>query len=312
MPLEVVHRLWEWYLNEHTASYVFRMAKRADMGISYSTIQKYIKKGIPAKGIEPFEQKLEKMNIVVPKLVDVKCDMKTLEIAVANLDAWRQRVDRGVDVVDMLLARAREILAPQEDPKTGEPRAMDSKELQQASNAVKVAFDSMKRAAETHEILRGLSGVDDDGRDTWIQDNFADFTPEEHAAFRDHGIWPERLGPAPGFIDQRKQPKGLAGAAMADAPDMDADWDDDEEDGDEPDDTADPEEIQHTPVKSTNLLSVGYDAAEMVLEVRFTNGTEYRYTGVPEQIYRGLLEAPSAGQYHHQMVKDVYEFERVR
>lgn len=48
---------------------------------------------------------------------------------------------------------------------------------------------------------------------------------------------------------------------------------------------------------STLLVSADYDPYAHALEVRFRNGSSYRYRGVPERVWTDLLEAASAGEY---------------
>lgn len=51
------------------------------------------------------------------------------------------------------------------------------------------------------------------------------------------------------------------------------------------------------PVDSSNLLSVGYNAATYDLYIKFRDGSVYVYSGVPENLYRGLMNANSKGSY---------------
>jgi len=70
--------------------------------------------------------------------------------------------------------------------------------------------------------------------------------------------------------------------------------------------------IQRLPVKSSNLLSVGYDSARQLLEVEFRNGAIHQYSQVPENVFRGLLDASSKGRYHHSRIKNKYQIQRIR
>jgi hypothetical protein len=64
-------------------------------------------------------------------------------------------------------------------------------------------------------------------------------------------------------------------------------------------------------VSSSNLVSVGYDQESRVLEIEFTGGSVYRYSGVPESVYRGLMGAASKGSYHHIHIKGRYPYVKV-
>lgn len=71
--------------------------------------------------------------------------------------------------------------------------------------------------------------------------------------------------------------------------------------------------MNHTPVNSSNLSSVGYDSAQHILEVAFHNGAVYQYFGVPNHIYQGLMRAASHGQYLDTFVKKAgYTYQRIR
>ncbi len=65
------------------------------------------------------------------------------------------------------------------------------------------------------------------------------------------------------------------------------------------------------PVGSSNLSTVGYDPRLRVLEIEFHNGGVYRYSGVSQQVYDGLMGAGSKGQYFHAYIKGVYSYQRV-
>ena len=58
-------------------------------------------------------------------------------------------------------------------------------------------------------------------------------------------------------------------------------------------------------IRSSNLVSVGYDSVSETLEIEFDNGV-YKYSGVPEMVYKGLMSASSAGGYFHRNIKDKY------
>lgn len=62
-----------------------------------------------------------------------------------------------------------------------------------------------------------------------------------------------------------------------------------------------------TPLKSSNIKSVGYDPASQRLTVAFHSGTTHSYDDVPEHHYSGLLKAESAGKYFHEHIRSGYE-----
>lgn len=69
--------------------------------------------------------------------------------------------------------------------------------------------------------------------------------------------------------------------------------------------------MMRTPVSSSNLRSVGYDAQSSVLEIEFQDGHVYQYSRVSEATYAALMRAWSKGTYFHEFIKDRYIWRRV-
>jgi hypothetical protein len=66
-----------------------------------------------------------------------------------------------------------------------------------------------------------------------------------------------------------------------------------------------------TPVSSSNVAEIGYDADSQTVFVRFLDNSLYIYKGVPPFDYEGLLNASSIGSYLHRNFKNVYAYERI-
>ena len=62
-------------------------------------------------------------------------------------------------------------------------------------------------------------------------------------------------------------------------------------------------------VSSSNLDSVGYENS--TLYVRFKNASLYSYSGVPEYIYKELMNASSKGHYLATYVKGHYPYSKI-
>lgn len=69
--------------------------------------------------------------------------------------------------------------------------------------------------------------------------------------------------------------------------------------------------MDHIPVQSSNVRSVGYDEARKTLEVRFHNGGLYAYYGVPKAKYQGLMAASSKGKYLNANIKNRYKYKKI-
>lgn len=61
--------------------------------------------------------------------------------------------------------------------------------------------------------------------------------------------------------------------------------------------------VDMTPVKSSNVSEVGYDADGSRLHVKFANGGEYVYHGIEPAQHAELMKAGSIGSHLHKVVK---------
>ena len=64
-------------------------------------------------------------------------------------------------------------------------------------------------------------------------------------------------------------------------------------------------------VVSSDLDAVFYDEGELILYIRFRNGSIYRYWGVLKCKYDSLLRSTSKGRYFNVNIKHCYRYERV-
>ena len=60
-------------------------------------------------------------------------------------------------------------------------------------------------------------------------------------------------------------------------------------------------------VQSSVILAVGYEQVSETLRVIFNSGSEYRYTGVPIQVYQNLCNAKSIGQEFNRTIRNKYD-----
>lgn len=64
--------------------------------------------------------------------------------------------------------------------------------------------------------------------------------------------------------------------------------------------------MKRQPLRSSVLVSAGYDSATAELEIEFASGDVYRYYAVPPSVFRSLLAAESPGGYFNQSISDRY------
>jgi hypothetical protein len=70
--------------------------------------------------------------------------------------------------------------------------------------------------------------------------------------------------------------------------------------------------MDRTPVKSSNISSVGYDPETSTLEIQFKSGGIYRYAGVDSDTHTSLMGAESIGKFFHQhIVRGGFNVEKV-
>lgn len=65
------------------------------------------------------------------------------------------------------------------------------------------------------------------------------------------------------------------------------------------------------PVDSSNIESVGYDAGNRELHVRFLGNRTYAYSDVPPELLEEMLRAPSKGSFLNRAVKGAYAYREI-
>lgn len=64
-------------------------------------------------------------------------------------------------------------------------------------------------------------------------------------------------------------------------------------------------------VMSTAIQEIDYDAERAKLLVRFASGERYVYVGVPGEVHRSFLEAPSKGGFFQAEIRDRYPYNKL-
>lgn len=67
--------------------------------------------------------------------------------------------------------------------------------------------------------------------------------------------------------------------------------------------------MDRTAVRSSVLVSVGYDRDTRVLETELESGRVYRYFDVPESVFLELMAADSLGTYYNLNIRNGYRYE---
>lgn len=69
--------------------------------------------------------------------------------------------------------------------------------------------------------------------------------------------------------------------------------------------------IERVPVKSSNIVSVGYDPESQILEIEFRGGSVYQYQNVPTMTHFALMSADSIGSFVAKEIKDAYPCKKI-
>lgn len=65
------------------------------------------------------------------------------------------------------------------------------------------------------------------------------------------------------------------------------------------------------PVKSSNVVAIGYDKENKILEVEFKSGGVYAYRTVEESVYNDLVAAESIGKFFLREIKGNYPYTKL-
>lgn len=69
--------------------------------------------------------------------------------------------------------------------------------------------------------------------------------------------------------------------------------------------------MERTRIKSSHLVSVGYDSTTRTLEVEFKNGAVYQYAGVSPQKFSAFASAESHGEYLSKKIKPLHKVTKI-
>ena len=69
--------------------------------------------------------------------------------------------------------------------------------------------------------------------------------------------------------------------------------------------------MERLSVKSRILRSVGYDENTKTLEIEFTSGLVYQYSGVPPKVYADLMHSGEIGKYYSEKVRPRFQTKQV-
>ena len=65
-------------------------------------------------------------------------------------------------------------------------------------------------------------------------------------------------------------------------------------------------------VNASNIRSVGYDAAQQLLEIEFSGGGIVQYSGVSPEVHRQFLASPSPGSFYQDKIDENFPSKRIR
>lgn len=68
--------------------------------------------------------------------------------------------------------------------------------------------------------------------------------------------------------------------------------------------------VERTPVKSSNIVSVGYDPDGKTLHIEYTGGHVYHYHDVDKSVHDDMIASKSVGGFVHANIKNNYKHSR--
>jgi hypothetical protein len=66
--------------------------------------------------------------------------------------------------------------------------------------------------------------------------------------------------------------------------------------------------VQRQLVESSIIRSIGYDAANLVLQIEFTRGIIRDYEDVPVTVFEEMMNARSKGKFYLKNIKNNFDF----
>lgn len=63
-------------------------------------------------------------------------------------------------------------------------------------------------------------------------------------------------------------------------------------------------------LNSSRIKSVEYNDSTEVLTIDFVKGGKYKYYSIPEEVYKGIINSKSPGNYFDTTIKPKYSFKK--
>lgn len=225
IDLDELEKVWGFYLEDQRPREVMRRCQDCGIRVHKNTLSRWINKGVPSLGIQSLKARLaeikgtaervlgqrkserakaraklppppqvEIINLAEPTQESrIAVDSLTAQYLADGLEAYQALVDRTILISHIGLSKVMEALGGV-DPE-------DHQAMKNATTALKNVVSAVRGAVETRGTLRGMGGgSDQDAPDAMLMEHFDGWTPDEHRAFRDEGIWPASQGPPPVFL----------------------------------------------------------------------------------------------------------------
>lgn len=71
-------------------------------------------------------------------------------------------------------------------------------------------------------------------------------------------------------------------------------------------------DTERVELSSEAIASAGYEPERRTLDIEFTSGAVYRYSGVPPGVYQTLISADSHGRYFTAAIRGKYRYVKLR
>lgn len=223
IDLEQLETVWGFYLEDQRPQAVRMRCEAAGIRVHKNTLSRWINQGIPNHGVRSFKSRLAEIRETAERVLREKearreteqsprlpgpaqteiieptparralVDNLTAQYLADGLEAYQALIDRTILHGHVGLERVMTALMGTSPE--------DHQAMKNTTTALKNMVSAIRGAVETRATLRGMGVAEGgDAPDAMLMEHFEGWTPDEHRAFREEGVWPESQGPPPAFL----------------------------------------------------------------------------------------------------------------
>lgn len=70
--------------------------------------------------------------------------------------------------------------------------------------------------------------------------------------------------------------------------------------------------MERTRVNSSKIRSVGYEERSRTLEIEFSDGSVFQFSGVSGEVHRRMMASPSIASFYQDRIEEEYSRKRMK